>query len=120
MAGEEALPSRSARRRKAVRASCCTTARPYANGDIHIGHAEQDPRGHHRPRENAGGLRCPYVPGWDCHGLPIEHQIEKLHGKGIPGDKVRELCRAFATEQVERQKKDFIRLGVLGDGTTRT
>ena len=55
------------------------------------------------------------MPGWDCHGLPIEHQIEKLHGKSIPGDKVRELCRAFATEQVERQKKDFIRLGVLGE-----
>ena len=55
------------------------------------------------------------MPGWDCHGLPIEHQVEKLHGKQIPPDRVRELCRAFAAEQVERQKKDFIRLGVLGD-----
>ena len=55
------------------------------------------------------------MPGWDCHGLPIEHQIEKQHGKNIPADKVRELCRAYAAEQVERQKKDFIRLGVLGD-----
>jgi isoleucyl-tRNA synthetase len=55
------------------------------------------------------------VPGWDCHGLPIEHKIEVLHGKNLPADKVRELCRAFAAEQVEIQKKGFIRLGVLGD-----
>jgi isoleucyl-tRNA synthetase len=61
------------------------------------------------------GFDAPYVPGWDCHGLPIEHQIEKLHGKNIPADQVRELCRTYAAEQVERQKKDFIRLGVLGD-----
>jgi isoleucyl-tRNA synthetase len=61
------------------------------------------------------GFDASYVPGWDCHGLPIEHQIEKLHGKHIPGDRVRELCRAFAGEQVERQRKDFIRLGVLGE-----
>lgn len=51
----------------------------------------------------------------DCQRLPIEHQIEKKHGKHLPADKVRELCRAFAKEQVERQKADFIRLGVLGD-----
>ena len=55
------------------------------------------------------------MPGWDCHGLPIEHQIEKLHGKHLPADQARELCRAFAAEQVERQKQDFIRLGVLGE-----
>jgi isoleucyl-tRNA synthetase len=61
------------------------------------------------------GFDAPYVPGWDCHGLPIEHQIEKQHGKGIAADKVRALSRAYAGEQVERQKKDFIRLGVLGD-----
>jgi isoleucyl-tRNA synthetase len=66
-------------------------------------------------RQTLAGFDAPYVPGWDCHGLPIEHQIEKLHGKHVAGRPVRELCRAFAGEQIERQKKDFIRLGVLGD-----
>jgi len=89
---------------------------PYANGDIHIGHAVNKILKDIIIRSKTlAGFDAPYVPGWDCHGLPIEHQIEKLHGKNISGDKVRELCRAFATEQVERQKKDFIRLGVLGE-----
>ena len=55
------------------------------------------------------------MPGWDCHGLPIELQVEKKHGKAIPPSQFRELCREYAKEQVERQKKDFIRLGMLGD-----
>ena len=89
---------------------------PYANGDIHIGHAVNKILKDIIVRSKTlSGFDAPYVPGWDCHGLPIEHQIEKLHGKNIPADKVRELCRAYAAEQVERQKKDFIRLGVLGD-----
>ncbi|MDR2788982.1 MAG: class I tRNA ligase family protein, partial [Candidatus Accumulibacter sp.] len=89
---------------------------PYANGDIHLGHALNKILKDIIIRSKTlAGFDAPYVPGWDCHGLPIEHQIEKLHGKHIPGDKVRELCRAFAGEQVERQKKDFIRLGVLGE-----
>jgi len=89
---------------------------PYANGDIHIGHAVNKILKDIIVRSKTlAGFDAPYIPGWDCHGLPIEHQIEKLHGKHIPGDKVRELCRAFANEQVERQKKDFIRLGVLGE-----
>jgi isoleucyl-tRNA synthetase len=89
---------------------------PYANGDIHIGHAVNKILKDIIVRSKTlEGFDAPYVPGWDCHGLPIEHQIEKLHGKHIAGDKVRELCRAFAAEQVERQKKDFIRLGVLGE-----
>ena len=61
------------------------------------------------------GFDAPYVPGWDCHGLPIELVVEKNHGKNIDPAKFRELCRAYAAEQVEKQKKDFIRLGVLGD-----
>jgi isoleucyl-tRNA synthetase len=61
------------------------------------------------------GFDAPYTPGWDCHGLPIEHAIEKAHGRGLPPNRARELCRAFAEEQIERQKKDFMRLGVLGD-----
>ncbi|MBK9350795.1 MAG: isoleucine--tRNA ligase [Sulfuritalea sp.] len=89
---------------------------PYANGDIHIGHAVNKILKDIIVRSKTlAGYDAPYVPGWDCHGLPIEHQIEKTHGKHLPGDKARELCRTYATEQVERQKKDFIRLGVLGD-----
>jgi isoleucyl-tRNA synthetase len=89
---------------------------PYANGDIHIGHAVNKILKDIIVRSKTlSGFDAPYVPGWDCHGLPIEHQIEKLHGKHQPSDKVREWCRAYAAEQVERQKKDFIRLGVLGD-----
>ena len=89
---------------------------PYANGDIHIGHAVNKILKDIIVRaKTLAGFDAPYVPGWDCHGLPIEHQIEKTHGKHLPADRARELCRAFAAEQVERQKKDFIRLGVLGD-----
>ena len=89
---------------------------PYANGDIHIGHAVNKILKDIIVRSKTlAGYDAPYVPGWDCHGLPIEHQIEKLHGKHLPADQARELCRAFAAEQVERQKKDFIRLGVLGE-----
>ncbi len=89
---------------------------PYANGDIHIGHAVNKILKDIIIRSRTlAGFDAPYVPGWDCHGLPIEHQIEKAHGKHLPANKARELCRAYAQEQVERQKKDFIRLGVLGD-----
>ncbi|SFW38008.1 isoleucine--tRNA ligase [Nitrosovibrio sp. Nv17] len=89
---------------------------PYANGDIHIGHAvNKILKDIIVKAKTLSGFDAPYVPGWDCHGLPIEHQIEKKHGKNLPPDQVRALCRAFAQEQVERQKSDFIRLGVLGD-----
>jgi isoleucyl-tRNA synthetase len=89
---------------------------PYANGDIHIGHAvNKILKDIIVKSKSMSGFDAPYVPGWDCHGLPIEHQIEKVHGKSMPPDEVRRLCRAYAAEQVERQKQDFIRLGVLGD-----
>jgi len=89
---------------------------PYANGDIHIGHAVNKILKDIIVRSKTlAGYDAPYVPGWDCHGLPIEHQIEKRYGRGLPGSEVRRLCREFAAEQVERQKRDFIRLGVLGD-----
>ncbi len=92
---------------------------PYANGDIHIGHAVnkllKDMIIKGRTLE---GYDAPYVPGWDCHGLPIELQVEKKVGK--PGHKVsaaefRQACRDYAFKQVERQRSDFRRLGVLGD-----
>jgi isoleucyl-tRNA synthetase len=89
---------------------------PYANGSIHIGHALNKILKDIIVRSKTlAGFDAPYVPGWDCHGLPIEHKIEVTHGKGLPADKVRELCRTYAGEQIEEQKKDFIRLGVLGD-----
>ncbi len=89
---------------------------PYANGSIHIGHALNKILKDIIVRSKTmAGFDAPYVPGWDCHGLPIEHKIEVTHGKGLPADKVRELSRAYAAEQIEEQKKDFIRLGVLGD-----
>jgi len=89
---------------------------PYANGDIHIGHAVNKVlKDIIVKSKTLTGFDAPYVPGWDCHGLPIELQVEKKHGKNIPAAQFRELCRAYAAEQVERQKKDFIRLGVLGD-----
>jgi isoleucyl-tRNA synthetase len=89
---------------------------PYANGDIHIGHAvNKILKDIIVKSKTLSGYDAPYVPGWDCHGLPIELVVEKAHGKNIDPAKFRELCRAYAAEQVEKQKKDFIRLGVLGD-----
>ena len=89
---------------------------PYANGDIHIGHAvNKILKDIVVKSKTLSGFDSPYVPGWDCHGLPIEHQVEKKHGKNIPAAQFRKLCRDFATEQIDRQRKDFIRLGVLGD-----
>ena len=89
---------------------------PYANGDIHIGTAvNKILKDVVVKSKTMAGFDAPYVPGWDCHGMPIEVQIEKQHGKDLPAEETQRLCRAFATEQIERQKKDFQRLGVLGD-----
>ena len=89
---------------------------PYANGDIHIGHAvNKILKDVIIKSKTMSGFDAPYVPGWDCHGLPIELVVEKTHGKNIEPAKFRELCRAYAAEQVEKQKKDFSRLGVVGD-----
>jgi isoleucyl-tRNA synthetase len=89
---------------------------PYANGDIHIGHAvNKILKDIIVKSKSLSGFDAPYVPGWDCHGMPIEVQIEKLHGKHLPAGETQRLCRAYAAEQVERQKRDFQRLGVLGD-----
>ncbi|WP_299944333.1 isoleucine--tRNA ligase [uncultured Microbulbifer sp.] len=92
---------------------------PYANGDIHIGHAlNKILKDIIVKSKTLSGFDAPYVPGWDCHGLPIEHRVEKKIGKA--GTKVdtktfRQKCRDYAARQVEGQKKDFKRLGVLGD-----
>ncbi|KGT88412.1 isoleucine--tRNA ligase [Erwinia typographi] len=92
---------------------------PYANGSIHIGHSvNKILKDIIVKSKGMAGYDSPYVPGWDCHGLPIEHKVEQMIGK--PGEKVtaaefRAACRKYAAEQVEGQKQDFIRLGVLGD-----
>jgi isoleucyl-tRNA synthetase len=89
---------------------------PYANGDIHIGTAvNKILKDIIVKSKTLGGFDAPYVPGWDCHGMPIEVQIEKKYGKNLPPEETLRLCRAFAAEQIERQKKDFERLGILGD-----
>jgi len=95
---------------------------PYANGDIHTGHAMQKIlKDIIVKSKNLAGFRAPYIPGWDCHGLPIEIQVEKKHGKAghkIDKKTFRQKCREYAGRQVEGQKKDFIRLGVQGDWET--
>jgi len=89
---------------------------PYASGDIHIGTAmNKILKDIIVKSRTLAGFDAPYVPGWDCHGMPIEVQIEKKFGKNLPTQETQRLCRAFATEQIESQKKGFQRLGVLGD-----
>ena len=89
---------------------------PYANGQLHIGHAVnkilKDMITKARQLEGFDAL---YTPGWDCHGLPIENAIEKLHGRNLPRDEMQAKSRAFATEQIAQQMADFKRLGVLGE-----
>ena len=89
---------------------------PYANGNIHLGHAiNKILKDTIVKSRNMAGFDAVYVPGWDCHGMPIEREIEKQYGKNLPVEKTQSLCRAYATVQIEQQKKDFQRLGVLGD-----
>ncbi|HBR4755802.1 isoleucine--tRNA ligase [Klebsiella pneumoniae] len=92
---------------------------PYANGSIHIGHSvNKILKDIIVKSKGLTGYDSPYVPGWDCHGLPIELKVEQEYGK--PGEKFtaaefRAKCREYAAEQIDGQRKDFIRLGVLGD-----
>ena len=89
---------------------------PYANGNIHIGHAvNKILKDMIVKARQLKGLDAHYVPGWDCHGLPIENQIEKQFGRGLSRDEMQARGRAYATEQIAAQMADFKRLGVLGD-----
>ena len=92
---------------------------PYANGDIHIGHAVNKVlKDVIVKSKTLSGYDAPYVPGWDCHGLPIEHMVEKKKGKvghKISADEFRAACREYADKQIEKQKVDFKRLGIFGD-----
>jgi isoleucyl-tRNA synthetase len=92
---------------------------PYANGDLHVGHAvNKILKDIIVKSKTLDGYDAPYVPGWDCHGLPIELNVEKKVGK--PGHKVtaaefRQKCREYASRQIEAQRTDFVRMGVIGD-----
>ena len=89
---------------------------PYANGQIHIGHAVNKVlKDMIVKARQLKGMDAHYVPGWDCHGLPIENAIEKLHGRHLSRDEMQAKSRAFATEQIAQQMVDFKRLGVLGE-----
>ena len=89
---------------------------PYANGQIHMGHAVNKVlKDMIVKARQLAGFDAQYVPGWDCHGLPIENAIEKLHGRSLSRDEMQAKSRAYATEQIALQMADFQRLGVLGD-----
>jgi isoleucyl-tRNA synthetase len=89
---------------------------PYANGKLHIGHAlNKVLKDMIVKSKQLAGFDAQYIPGWDCHGLPIENAIEKLHGRQLSRDDMQAKSRAFATEQIDQQREDFKRLGVLGD-----
>ena len=93
---------------------------PYANGNIHPGHAvNKILKDVVNKSMTLEGFNTPFVPGWDCHGLPIELNVEKKFGKrsDTVQDKVKflEACKNYASNQIENQKKDFVRLGVLAD-----
>ena len=95
---------------------------PYANGDIHLGHAVNKILKDIIVKSHSmDGFDCPYVPGWDCHGLPIEQQVEKKIGRAgrrTDARAFRDACREYAQKQISRQRADFERLGVLGDWDT--
>ncbi len=89
---------------------------PYANGNIHIGHAVNKVlKDMIVKARQLAGFDASYVPGWDCHGLPIENQIEKTFGRNLSRDDVQAKARVYAAEQIDGQRTDFKRLGVLGD-----
>ena len=89
---------------------------PYANGDIHIGHAVNKVLKDMVFKSRFfDGFDSQWIPGWDCHGMPIEHRIEQMNGRGLPTGQVQKLCRDYAMQQTLSQKKDFLRLGLLGD-----
>jgi len=108
---------------KKLRAARCGAPRfvlhdgpPYANGQIHMGHAvNKILKDMIVKARQLKGLDAIYVPGWDCHGLPIENQIEKTYGRNLSRDEVQARSRAYAGEQIALQKEDFKRLGVLGE-----
>ena len=92
---------------------------PYANGEIHLGHAvNKTLKDIIVKARTLSGFDAPYIPGWDCHGLPIEHNVEKKIGKAgvkVEYSTFRKKCRDYAMKQVDGQRQGFVRLGIFGD-----
>ena len=105
--------------RRDARSFCLCDGPPYANGEIHLGHAVNKVlKDIIVKSKTLAGFDAPYIPGWDCHGLPIEHQVEKKKGKvgeKLSAAEFRDACRQYALRQVDSQREAFKRLGVLGD-----
>lgn len=116
---EEGLYSKIREARKGAEKFILHDGPPYANGSIHIGHSvNKILKDIIVKSKTISGFDAPYVPGWDCHGLPIEHNVEKKIGKAgvkVEFSAFRKACREYAAKQVAGQKEDFIRLGVFGD-----
>ena len=117
---EEGLYARIREARKGQPTYILHDGPPYANGTIHMGHAvNKILKDMIVKARQLAGFDAQYIPGWDCHGLPIENAIEKKHGRNLPRDEMQAKSRAFATEQIALQMTDFKRLGVLGDWERR-
>jgi isoleucyl-tRNA synthetase len=116
---EEGLYSKIREARQGAEKFILHDGPPYANGSIHIGHSvNKILKDIIVKSKTISGFDAPYVPGWDCHGLPIEHNVEKKIGKAgvkVEFSAFRKACREYAAKQVAGQKEDFIRLGVFGD-----
>ena len=116
MERRKASTSGCARRAAARRAFVLHDGPPYANGKLHVGHAANKIlKDMIVKARQLAGFDARYTPGWDCHGLPIENQIEKTFGRNLPRAEVQAKSRAYATEQIAQQMADFKRVGVLGD-----
>ncbi|HMW22526.1 MAG TPA: isoleucine--tRNA ligase [Burkholderiaceae bacterium] len=115
-AGDGSLYLRLRQARKGAPLFVLHDGPPYANGQIHMGHAVNKVlKDMIVKSRQLAGFDAQYIPGWDCHGLPIENAIEKKHGRNLSRDDMQAKSRAYATEQIELQRGDFKRLGVLGD-----
>ena len=115
---ENKLYDRIRESRKGARTYILHDGPPYANGNIHLGHAFNKLLKDFIVKvKTMEGLDAPYVPGWDCHGLPIEIKIDEQLGAkkaGLSPAQIRAACRKYAQKYVDLQRRDFIRLGVLG------
>ena len=121
MAGQARSTRRSAPRAVAAKKFILHDGPPYANGDIHLGHAvNKILKDMIVKARNLAGFDAVYVPGWDCHGMPIEIQIEKQFGKSLPAAEVMQKARAYASEQIEKQKAASGAWACSATGTIRT
>ena len=119
MGSGRALRENSGRARRTRKNLSCTTARPFANGDVHIGTAlNKILKDIIIKYKTLRGFSAPYVPGWDCHGLPIEFKVaqemRKAGDTSADAATIRKACEAYARKYIDIQRAQFKRLGVLG------